>query len=149
MTPFDMVRDHLTASVPFARYVDVTIGDISADGATATLDQRDEVSNHIGSVHAGAMFTLGETASGAALAGALVDRLMAIRPVAASAQIKYVAVAKGILRATATLAVPVEEAKAALDQDGKVQFDVNVDMQDQDGKTVATMVVNWHVKATS
>ena len=39
--------------------------------AVAVLDQRDEVSNHIGTMHAGAMFTLGETASGGAMVVAL------------------------------------------------------------------------------
>merc|ERR1739841_235484 len=45
-------------------------------------------------MHAGAMFTLGEAASGAALGGVLGDQLLAVRPVAADASIKYLKTGK-------------------------------------------------------
>ncbi|NNK17011.1 MAG: DUF4442 domain-containing protein, partial [Sulfitobacter sp.] len=70
MNPYDMIKAHLDAAVPFARHVDVKLLEIGDGTASAELDQREEVSNHIQSMHAGAMFTLGEAASGAALAGA-------------------------------------------------------------------------------
>ena len=60
----------MTASVPFAgtigvRYLEV--GPEGADGARAVVALPDApaVHNHVGGPHAGAMFTLGETASGA------------------------------------------------------------------------------------
>lgn len=47
------------------------------------------------------MFTLGEAASGAALAGAFAPVILQVRPVPAGAQITYVKIAKGRLFATA------------------------------------------------
>ncbi|MEM6649367.1 MAG: YiiD C-terminal domain-containing protein [Pseudomonadota bacterium] len=146
MTPYDMVREQLTKTVPFAAHVGVELLTIDEGRATAQLAQREETSNHIATQHAGAMFTLGEAASGAALAGALMDRLMNIRPVAAKADINYVAIAKGTLTATAETSRPVPEIKAQLDEEGKVQFDVHVILRDQNDQEVAVMTVSWHVR---
>ncbi len=146
MNPYDMVRAQLEKTVPFATYTGVKIEEVAEGRGVASLTQRDEISNHINSVHAGAMFTLGEAASGAALAGTLVDRLMGVRPVAAKAEITYVAVAKGSLKATAAPTETAAAIKEKLDTDGKVQFDVDVTVTDADDKTVGTMVVRWHVK---
>lgn len=149
MNPYELVRAQLSKTVPFANHVGVELLTIEDGRATARLDQREETSNHIATQHAGAMFTLGEAASGAALAGTLMDRLMNIRPVAANASIQYVAIAKGTLTATATTSLPSDEIKKTLDDNGKVQFDVNVDIRDADEKQVVTMTVAWHVKNTS
>ena len=147
MSPFELVRAQLEKTVPFATFIGVKMGEISEGRASAKLDQRDEVSNHIGSMHAGAMFTLGEAASGAALAGTLLDRLMAVRPVAAKAEIQYLAIAKGTLTATGVTTKSASDIKNSLDETGKTQFDVVVDITDETGKTVATMTVVWHVKS--
>ncbi|MEM9421445.1 MAG: YiiD C-terminal domain-containing protein [Pseudomonadota bacterium] len=147
MSPFDMVRQQLEATVPFATFIGVKIEAVEEGGGVASLQQVDDVSNHIGSMHAGAMFTLGEAASGAALAGALLDRLMAVRPVAAKAEISYLAIAKGALIATAKTSDPVATIKDRLDADGKVRFDIEVSIKDSAGTEVATMCVDWHVKS--
>ncbi|MFN2571281.1 MAG: DNA/RNA non-specific endonuclease, partial [Gemmatimonadales bacterium] len=52
---------------------------------------------------AGAMFALGETASGAVVLANFVDIMDRVTPLAAAADIKYVAVAKGEVTATATI----------------------------------------------
>ncbi|MEM9838089.1 MAG: DUF4442 domain-containing protein [Pseudomonadota bacterium] len=147
MSPYEMVRNQLAEMVPFAKYTGVVINELSGDSATCTLEQRGEVENHIQSMHAGAMFVLGEQASGAAYAGAFIDRMMSVRPVAAEASIKYVKIAKGTLTATGKVRDDVTALKAALDKDGKVKFPVDVIIADSDGDTVATMVVDWHLKS--
>lgn len=60
MTPYDMIKSHLDSAVPFANHVGVKLLQIGDGTASAELEQRSEVSNHIQSMHAGAMFTLGE-----------------------------------------------------------------------------------------
>lgn len=146
MSPFDAVKQQLSTIVPFAKHTGVVIDEITAEGATCHLDQRGEVENHIQSMHAGAMFVLGEQASGAAFAGAFLDRMMTVRPVAASAEIKYLKVAKGTLVAKAQLDGDAEALKATLDAEGRVRFPVNVSMTDSSGDEVATLVVDWHLK---
>ncbi|MEL6449969.1 MAG: DUF4442 domain-containing protein [Pseudomonadota bacterium] len=146
MTPFDMIKAHMTQAIPFAAHVGVELIEIGDGTASAALDQRTETSNHIQTQHAGAMFTLGEAASGGAVGGALAPVLLDVRPVAASAQISYVKIAKGRLTARAQTTVPGATLLDLLKTDGKVVFAVDVDIRDAAGDTVATMTVDWHVK---
>ena len=118
MTPYDMIKAHLDTAVPFARYVGVTLLEIGDGTASAELDQREGVSNHIGSMHAGAMFSLGEAASGAALAGALAPVILQMRPVAANASIAYKKVAKGKLTAYAKASRPGGELMQVIKEPG-------------------------------
>ncbi|MEL6325216.1 MAG: DUF4442 domain-containing protein, partial [Pseudomonadota bacterium] len=86
---------------------------------------------------------------GAAYAGAFVDRMMSVRPVAASAEISYLKIAKGKLTATGKLRGDAEALKATLDAEEKVRFPVDVSIKDEGGSEVATMSVEWHVKNLS
>jgi acyl-coenzyme A thioesterase PaaI-like protein len=147
MTPFDMIKSHLDTAVPFANHVGVKLLEIGDGTASAELEQRDEVSNHIQSMHAGAMFTLGEAASGAAMAGALAPVILTMRPVAAVANIAFKKVAKGTLTAHAKTSQDGAALMAAINADGKVAFDVQVDLRDSSGDTVVEMTVNWYVSA--
>lgn len=145
MSPYEMIKDHLDKAIPFANHVGVKLLEIGDGSASAELDQRGEVENHIGSMHAGAMFTLGEAASGAALAGAFGPAILQMRPVAATAGITYKKVAKGLLTAHAKASLPAAELMQAIEDTGKVAFDIHVDIQDAEGDTVVEMVVNWYV----
>jgi acyl-coenzyme A thioesterase PaaI-like protein len=146
MTIFEMIRAQLAKTVPFATHVGVEITEVGNGQATARLDQTPTTVNHIASQHAGALFTLGEAASGAAMAGAFATRLAAIRPVAGSAEIRYTRVAKGTITATGTIDQDVDGLTAKLDADGKIAFDVNVTMTDEASEEVAIMKVAWHLK---
>lgn len=146
MTPYDMIKAHLGQAIPFANHVGVTLLDIGDGTASARLEQRTETSNHIQSQHAGAMFTLGEAASGAALAGALAPVILEARPVASGAQISYVKIAKGTLTAHAKTDTAGATLLQTLTDVGKVAFDVVVDIRDADDETVVTMTVGWHVR---
>jgi hypothetical protein len=91
------------------------------------------------------MFTLAEAASGAALAGALAPIIWTVRPVAATAQIAYKRIAKGTLTAYAKSSQPSASLIKAIEDDGKVAFDIVVDVQNTAGETVVEMTVNWYV----
>ncbi|MDF1728700.1 MAG: YiiD C-terminal domain-containing protein [Sulfitobacter sp.] len=148
MNPYDMIRSHLDSAVPFATHVGVKLLEIGDGTASAELVQRQEVSNHIKSMHAGAMFTLGEAASGAAMAGALAPVILDMRPVAATGQIAYRKLALGTLTAHARTSRPGADLMKEIEEAGKVAFDVTVDIQDSSGDTVVEMTVNWYVSAS-
>lgn len=148
MTPYDMIKAQLSAIVPFQNHVGITLLEVGDGVASAQLEQRDEVSNHIGSMHAGAMFTLGEAASGAAMAGALAPVILSMRPVAATAGLAFKRIAKGGLTAHAKTSAPGVELMKTIKDEGKVAFDVAVDIQDASGETVVEMTINWYVSAT-
>ena len=148
MSIYEMIRDHMDKSVPFATVTGVELVEVSPERGVARLAKRPEVENHIQTMHAGAMFTLGEAASGAALGGVLGDQLMAARPVAADASIKYLKTGKTDLTATATANSDAETIRKELADVGKVVFDIKVAITDAEDVTVAEMMVNWHVKKT-
>lgn len=147
MSMFDLIRAQMGATVPFAAHAGVELLEVGDGRGVARLAQTPTSINHIGSQHAGALFTLGETASGGAMAGVFAAQILSVRPIAGGADIRYVKVAKGAITATATVD-GADDLRARLDADGKVAFDVAVTLTDESGAEVATMRVNWHVKKT-
>ncbi|WP_156256091.1 DUF4442 domain-containing protein [Sandarakinorhabdus oryzae] len=141
----DLIRDQLNRSVPFASHTGVAILSIGTGTAEAALEQSPTSINHIGSQHAGALFTLGEAASGAAMVGLFAARLGQVRPVTADAGIRYARIARGRITATARCDTPADALLERLDADGKVSFAVDVSMSDDSGRDVAAMQVTWHV----
>lgn len=145
MTPYDMIRERISQTVPFASHTGIELISIENGVGEALLPAKDVTLNHIGSQHAGALFTLGEAASGAAMAGGFLSVLMSVRPVAANATIQYLKVAKGPIRAFAALSRPSDSLLDDLAKSGKIQFAVEVSMRDEAEIEVASMQVDWHV----
>jgi uncharacterized protein (TIGR00369 family) len=146
MTDFDLIAQGMTQAVPFAGHLGLEITSIAEGEATVVLPERPELTNHVGSQHAGALFTVAETASGAAFVGAFAERLGDVTPLARNAEISYEKIAKGPIEAKAKLAVPVAQALATLDTEGKVVFPCEIELTDASGLRVATATVQWHVR---
>jgi acyl-coenzyme A thioesterase PaaI-like protein len=102
--------------------------------------------NHVGSQHAGGLFSAGEAASGAAFVGSFLDIMGEITPLAESAEISYRKLAKGEITATARFTEDREQLRAKLAADGRVRFPIGVEMTDADGTVVAEMTVKWYVR---
>jgi uncharacterized protein (TIGR00369 family) len=143
---FDAIAKGMTMAVPFAGFLGLEITEVEAGEATVVLPRRPELNNHVGSQHAGALFTAAETASGAAFVGAFAIRMGDVTPLAKSAEIDYVKVAHGPITASATLGIDAAAAIATLDAEGKVEFPCEVELTDKDGDRVATATVHWHVR---
>jgi uncharacterized protein (TIGR00369 family) len=146
MTDFNAIAQGMTQAVPFAGHLGLEITSVADGQAVVRLPERQELTNHVGSQHAGALFTVAETASGAAFVGAFAERLGEVTPLARSAEISYEKIAKGPVEASARLAVPAAEALATLDAEGKVEFPCEIELVDGDGTRVATATVHWHVR---
>lgn len=146
MTDFDAIAQGMTQAVPFAGHLGLEIESVSRGEAVVRLPEREELTNHVGSQHAGALFTVAETASGAAFVGAFAERLGEITPLARGAQISYQRIAKGPITASARLGVDPDEALAKLDTDGKVVFPCEIELTDAAGERVATATVEWHLR---
>lgn len=146
MIDYDLIAKGMTQAVPFAGHLELEITEVSAGEATVLLPERPELLNHVGSQHAGALFTVAETASGAAFVGAFAERMGDVTPLARSAEISYEKIAQGVITARGRLGVPAEEALATLDAEGKVEFPCEIEMTDADGTLVATASVRWHVR---
>jgi uncharacterized protein (TIGR00369 family) len=146
VTDFDAIAQGMSQAVPFAGFLDLEITEVAAGEAVVVLPERAELTNHVGSQHAGALFTAAETASGAAFVGAFAERMGDVTPLARSAEISYEKIAKGPIEVSAKLGVDPAAALATLDAEGKVVFPCEVELNDADGQRVATAVIQWHVR---
>jgi uncharacterized protein (TIGR00369 family) len=146
MTDFDLIAKGMSQAVPFVGHLNLEITEISEGEATVVMPERPELLNHVGSQHAGALFTAAETASGAAFVGAFAERMGELTPLARSAEISYDKVAKGPITAKAKLGISPAKAHETLDADGKVEFPCDVELTDGDGAVVAAANVRWHVR---
>ena len=136
------------AAVPFAGFLGVEYGDVAPGRAVLRLADDPAKHNHIGTLHAGALFSLAESASGMAMMAAVADRLAAVTPLAAKAEITYRRVARGDVTASARVDAPLDEVLATLDAEGTVRFPVVVDLTDDTGGVCAVVVVDWHLRTS-
>jgi uncharacterized protein (TIGR00369 family) len=143
---FDAIAKGMSIAVPFVGYLGIEIVEVGPGEATVRLPSRTELTNHVGSQHAGALFTAAETASGAAFVGAFAVRMGDVTPLARSAEINYERIATGPITAHGRLGMDAAEALAILDEEGKVEFPCEVEMTDSNGTRVATATVGWHVR---
>jgi uncharacterized protein (TIGR00369 family) len=146
VTDFDLIAKGMSQAVPFVGHLGLEITEIGEGEATVVMPERPELLNHVGSQHAGALFTVAETASGAAFVGAFAERMGELTPLARSAEISYDKVAKGPITAKATLGISAAKAHEILDAEGKVEFPCDVELSDGDGAVVAAANVRWHVR---
>ena len=143
---FDAVRAGLEQAIPFNGHLGLEVVAVSEGSGSVRLPDDPNLLNHVGSQHAGALFTAGEAASGAAFLGAFLERMGEITPLAKSASISYRKIAKGPIVATGTLAEAHSALLERLDADGRVEFAIDVSLKDANDLEVATMIVDWHVR---
>jgi uncharacterized protein (TIGR00369 family) len=145
-TDFEAIKQGMAQAVPFAAFLELEFVEMEEGRAVVRLPERPELSNHVGSQHAGALFTAAEAASGGAFVGAFAEKLGEVTPLARSAQISYEKIAKGPIDATATLGVSKTEALETLEAEGKVVFPCEIVLSDGAGEQVASATVEWHVR---
>ncbi len=143
----------LLAAVPFVRTlaINVTEAGVEPDGtvrAVAELPDQEIVHNHVGGPHAGALFTLGETASGAVVMAAFADQIGRAVPLTVRAEISYRKLARGPVRAVARLVGPVAPILAELEAGGRPEFAVHVEIERADGTVTAELTVVWTLRPT-
>ena len=89
MTDFEAIKRGMSQAVPFAGFLGLEFIEVEEGRAVVRLPERVELGNHVGSQHAGALFTVAEAASGGAFVGAFAEKLGEVTPLARSAQISY------------------------------------------------------------
>jgi acyl-coenzyme A thioesterase PaaI-like protein len=138
--------DMLAAAVPMVRTLHLEFIEVTGERAVLRLPDQPDYHNHLGGPHAGAMFTLAESASGAIVLTAFGDQLSRAVPLAVRAGIDYRKLAMGPVTATATLGRPVAEVVAELDAGRRPEFPVTVALQREDGAVTGEMTVVWTLR---
>ncbi|MEV0153079.1 DUF4442 domain-containing protein [Micromonospora sp. NPDC050686] len=141
----------LLEAVPFARTLGIEFVEVAPEAdsgvrAVVRLPDNPAQHNHVGGPHAGAMFTLGETASGAVVLAAFGQVLDRAVPLAVTATIAYQQVAMGPVLATARLGRPVADVLAELDGGVRPEFPVEVEIGTEDGSVTSRLTVVWTLR---
>ncbi|ATL87024.1 DUF4442 domain-containing protein [Streptomyces malaysiensis] len=143
------VGEMLAATVPMVRTLNLEFLETSPERAVLSLPDQSDFHNHVGGPHAGAMFTLAESASGAVVLAAFGDQLGRAVPLAVRAEIGYKKLAKGPVTATATLGRPAADVVAELDAGERPEFPVNVAITREDGAVTGEMSIVWTLRPQS
>lgn len=142
---YDRIKQQMMDTLPFVRLLGISIDEIGTGTAKVSMPDDPKLHNHLSTQHAGALFTLAETASGAAMAGGFAELILGLRPVAKESRIAYQKVARGATRAEGRVPGDLAALKAQLAQDGKVAFPVAVDIFDSEGTLAAQVTVDWYL----
>lgn len=138
--------ERVAASVPMVRTLNLEFLESTAERAVVRMPDQADFHNHVGGPHAGAMFTLAESASGAIVMAAFGDQLTRAVPLAVNAGIAYKKLAMGEVTATATLGRPVADVVAELDAGERPEFPVAVLIRRADGAVTGEMTVLWTLR---
>jgi acyl-coenzyme A thioesterase PaaI-like protein len=143
--------DSLHQSVPFAATLGLQVLESDVDHALLRLPAADAVANHVGGPHAGAIFTLGESAAAAVMLaryGAWLDRFV---PLAVGAQIRWSKLARSAVTALARADgadSAVEHVEAELAAGRRPEWESLVEFRrEEDGEVCAEMIVTLTLKA--
>jgi uncharacterized protein (TIGR00369 family) len=129
------------ARIPYTRALGFAI-ERAADGEVRmTFPETEATRNLVGTVHAGALFTFGETVAGVAAGLETLERAF---PFARRAEIRYRRPARGVVHGRARVErVEVERVLGELSRDGRSELTVSVQLEATDGQTVAEMDVDY------
>lgn len=131
---------------PVHHWSPTTMFDIVRKQMGRSVTEAPDLLNHVGTFHAGVLFTTCEAASGAALAGALLPVIMQTRFVVREARISYLKPAKGTFSAQATVIDDPDVVLNDLLRLGRAEVAVDVCARATDGVVVARATFNWSLK---
>lgn len=132
--------------VPFIRHLGVQVEDYAPGRVVLALSTEPSAANHVGTMHAGAIFALAETAASAACA--THEDLLGLRLRARGADIRFRQSASG--RVTAHAEITDEMAAAVVEElarAGKAELIVPVEILDGRGATVARVTGRYGFRA--
>ncbi len=133
------------AKIPYTLEMGIVIDHASSADVQMTLPDSTSNQNRVGIVHAGALYTFGETVAGVAAGFDILDKAF---PLARRGEIRYLRPARGAIQGRASVA-PSDSKRVALelDRDGRSELRVAVALLDSSGETVAEMDVDYALRA--
>jgi len=130
------------ANIPYAHHTQITL-----HNGTPNLTLHSHLTNHIGTLHAGALFTLAETASGLYLESLSEDNSDTLLPLLRTSSIKYKHPAQGTVHAKASVD-PDDFSlfKQQLHKRGRASIAVDVAILDEAEKICMIGTFGWYVQ---
>ncbi len=141
-----MVMTFLSFLSPFNRHLKAKMIDWTDEKAVIAVKRRRRVRNHVGSIHAGALFTLGETC-----AGLVIIRNFPFanyRPLMSDVRVTYSKQARGDVVGECVIpAATITRMKAEIDAGDVPLVEVITAISNDQGEVIANVATTWQVKA--
>jgi len=132
--------------IAYVAWHDIRIIEESVGKVAVSLPARDDLLNYMGTGHAGAIFTLAETAAGVA-ADSIAQTLGAFI-LLHQATVKYTRRAQGELTATGkAIDATLENARAAFAQNGRADLSIGAVVHDAEGEPVFEGTFDYALRA--
>ncbi len=136
----------MPTQVPMVGTLNIEFRELGPQRVLLRLPDQPEYHNHIGGLHAGAMFTLAETATGALVLGNFGMHLARAVPLAVDASIRYRKIARGPVTAEATMAETADQIMAQLDSGERPEWRIPVTLSTEDGTVTGEASFLWTLK---
>ena len=145
---FHSLVSQMPTAVPMVGTLNIDFLELDPQRVVLRLPDDPAYRNHIGGPHAGAMFTLAETATGAIVLGNFGMHLDRAVPLAVDASIRYKKVAMGPVYAEAIMAETPESIMAQLDSGERPEFRIEVSLATEDWTVTGEASFLWTLKPT-
>ena len=145
-----LIDQNSRATIPLVATLGIVIEEVTLDPikAVAFLPDRPEQRNHVGGPHAGAIFTMAETASGAVVQALFSDLFTVATPLIMNGEITYRALALGDMRGIASLrggTNDLERVRREVREGLRPEFFIDVEIVSGTGITGA-LLTHWTLK---
>jgi len=128
-------------NIPFVKLVDIQESENSL-----SLEYKEDVLNHVKTIHASAQFTLAETQSGVYLQSLFPELEGKVIPLLRDAKIKYKKPAEcSIVTFADVTQESLEKFQAQFSKKGRASIEVNVVVQDANDVVTAQATFSWFV----
>jgi uncharacterized protein (TIGR00369 family) len=145
---FATLAGQMPSQVPMVGTLNIEFLELEPQRVLLRLPDQPEYHNHIGGLHAGAMFTLAETATGALVLGNFGMHLARAVPLAVEGSIHYLKIARGPVFAEAAMAESADEILATLDDGKRPEWRIPVKLSVEDGTVTGESSFVWTLKPT-
>jgi acyl-coenzyme A thioesterase PaaI-like protein len=130
--------------LPYNKFVGIERSE--REGFVLSLPADERYTNHLGTVHAGALMALAEAASGEVLLSAIGHLADTIIPVVRRFECKFRKPATGSIAARASIPDSTrEQLLTDLTTKGRGSIEITVDIQDQSDQHCLTATVEWFI----
>ncbi|AUM66657.1 DUF4442 domain-containing protein [Brevibacillus laterosporus] len=135
------VQKFFVKQVPFAQTIGVTITQSSPGEACARLPFSPSNVNHVGTIHAGALFTLAESAAAASILSTFSDLVPHILLLVTKSSVEYSAPAQGDIVAIASISKETEQlVRNTLNQPGdRIRFTVHTEIKREGADEISAL----------
>lgn len=130
--------------IDFVARAGIRVDEVGPGRCVLSMPEEPNV-NHFGTVYAGAIYTLGEVPGGVLFFATFdAERFF---PLVKSSQIRYRRPARGRLSVEASITPEdVERLEAEADANGRADFDLELEITDEQGEVVALMTSQYQMR---